>query len=40
MKGLTRLKLFHIKSLKLIIELKGLNDSMGREDPIEFYIGL
>lgn len=40
MKGLMRLGLFHFKILNLIIELKGLDGYMGREDPIEFYIGL
>jgi len=33
-----KFKLFQIKKLNLIIELKFLNKIMGREDPVEFYI--
>jgi len=33
-----KFKLFQIKNLNLLIELKFLDKIMGREDPIEFYI--
>jgi len=34
-----KFKLFQIKNLNLLIKLKFLNGIMGREDPVEFYIG-
>jgi len=33
-----KFKLFQIKILKLFIKLKFLNEIMGREDSVEFYI--
>jgi len=33
-----KFKLFQIKNLNLLVELKFLNKIMGREDPVEFYI--
>lgn len=38
MKEKMRFRLSQVKNLNLTFKLKCLNEIMGREDPIEFYI--